>query len=50
MPLELGKVLNAAYDHAAYDLSLDYSAEPEPPFAKKDKTWAHQLLRQRGLR
>jgi hypothetical protein len=50
VPLELGKVLNAAYDHAAYDLSLDYSAEPEPPFAREDKTWAHQLMRGRGLR
>jgi hypothetical protein len=50
VPLELGKVLNAAYDHAAYDLSLDYRAEPEPPFAKQDKSWAHQLLRERGLR
>lgn len=50
VPLELGKVLNAAYDHAAYDRSLDYSAEPEPPFAKQDKTWAHQVLRERGLR
>jgi Protein of unknown function (DUF4058) len=50
VPLELSKVLNAAYDHAAYDLSLNYSAEPDPPFAKEDKTWAHQLLRGRGLR
>jgi Protein of unknown function (DUF4058) len=49
-PLELGKVLTAAYDHAAYDLSIDYRAEPEPPLGKADRTWAHQLLRQRGVR
>ena len=49
-PLELGKVLTAAYDHAAYDLSVDFRAEPEPPLRKEDRAWAHQLLRQRGLR
>jgi Protein of unknown function (DUF4058) len=49
-PLELGKVLAAAYDHAAYDLSIDYRAEPEPPVCKEDRAWAHQLLRERGLR
>jgi uncharacterized protein DUF4058 len=49
-PLELGKVLTAAYDHAAYDLSVDYRAEPDPPLSKEDKTWAHQLLREHGKR
>jgi hypothetical protein len=50
VPLDLGNVLTALYDHVAYDLSIDYRKEPEPPLAKEDKTWAHQLLRERGLR
>lgn len=50
VPLDLGKVLGAAYEHAAYDLTIDYRAEPEPPLSKEDKTWAHQLLRGHGLR
>lgn len=50
VPLDLSKVLIATYDDAAYDLSIDYRKEPEPPLSKLDKTWAHQLLRERGLR
>jgi hypothetical protein len=31
VPLDLGAVLSAAYDHGAYDLSVDYRREPDPP-------------------
>lgn len=50
IPLDLGAVLNAAYDNAAYERSIDYRKEPEPPLKGADKTWADKLLRQRGLR
>ena len=33
VPLDLNAVLVAAYDHGAYDRSLDYRQEPVPPLA-----------------
>ena len=48
--LDLQTVLNTAYDRAAYDLELDYRAEPKPPFAPEQKIWADCLLREKGLR
>jgi hypothetical protein len=49
-PLDLNAVLCTAYDRAAYDVSIDYRREPEPPFSADDRAWAHELLRARGLR
>ena len=31
VPLDLAAVLNAAYNHGAYDLSIDYRKKPDPP-------------------
>ncbi len=40
---------NAAYDRAAYDLSIDYRDDPEPPRSAADTAWAKRILRdQRG--
>jgi hypothetical protein len=50
VPLHLGAVLRAAYDRGAYDLSIDYTAPPDPPLAGDDAAWADRLLRQRKLR
>jgi len=50
VPLDLAAVLNAAYDRAAYDRSIDYAAPPDPPLAKDDAKWADKLLKSRGLR
>lgn len=50
VPLDLGAVLRAAYEVGAYDVSVDYRKEPEPPLVEEDAEWADQLLRQRGLR
>jgi hypothetical protein len=50
VPLDLGAVLNAAYDHGAYDLSVDYRREPDPPLSADDAAWADELLHERGLR
>jgi hypothetical protein len=41
--------LRAAYDRAAYDMSIDYREAPNPPL-NADGTWANQLLRQKKLR
>jgi hypothetical protein len=50
VPLDLNAVLRAAYDHGAYDLSVDYHKEPDPPLSAEDAAWADALLRERGLR
>jgi hypothetical protein len=50
VPLDLGAVLTAAYDHGAYDLSVDYRREPDPPLPADDAAWADALLREKGLR
>ncbi len=50
VPLDLGAVLSAAYDNGAYDVSIDYRREPEPPLSADDAAWADELLRERGLR
>ena len=48
--LDLGCVLNGAYDDGAYDLSIDYQKKSEPPLQTDDAKWADGLLRERGLR
>jgi hypothetical protein len=48
--LDLQAVLNTAYDRAAYDLQLDYRAEPRPPLRPEQADWAAALLRDKGLR
>lgn len=50
VPLDLGAILRATYDHGAYDMSIDYSRPPDPPLSREDATWADRLLRGRKLR
>ncbi len=45
--LDLGSVLRAAYDRAAYDSSLDYNKDPDPPLEGADARWARDLIRGR---
>ncbi len=45
VPLDLQAVLNAIYDEAAYDLSLDYDQSPPPPvFSEEDADWLQTQL------
>jgi hypothetical protein len=48
VPLDLGAVFRTMYDRAAYDVSVDYRKEPQPPLEGRDAKWARELLRQRG--
>jgi len=48
--LDLGAVLRTVYDNAAYDLDVDYTADPFPPLEGEDAIWAAELLREKGLR
>jgi hypothetical protein len=50
VPLDLGSVLQNAYDRAAYDLSVDYAAPPDPLLNQEDAKWADALLREKKLR
>jgi hypothetical protein len=50
VPLDLSKVFSEAYDHGAYDLSVDYRKEPTPDLNEDDVAWADQLLRMSGSR
>ena len=45
VPLDLGAILAAIYDLAAYDLSIDYGEEPPPPpFDENTIRWMQDLL------
>jgi hypothetical protein len=48
--LDLQAVLSTAYDRAAYDLAVNYRAEPVPPLDAERAAWADRLLREKGLR
>lgn len=45
VPLNLSEALNAIYEEAAYELSIDYSQPPPPPsFCQDDLRWMQSLL------
>jgi Protein of unknown function (DUF4058) len=48
VPLDLGAVFRTVFDRAAYDVSVDYRKEPQPPLQGNDAKWARELLRGRG--
>jgi hypothetical protein len=48
VPLDLGAVFREACDRAAYDATLDYRKEPQPPLKDEDAQWARERLRGRG--
>lgn len=47
--VDLQALLNAVYDRAAYDFTLDYTAELVPAPSETDAVWADALLEERGL-
>ncbi len=48
--VDLGAILHALYERAAYHKSLDYRVEPVPPVSVDDSGWMHELLRSAHLR
>ena len=48
--LDLQDILSVAYDRGAWDASLDYQAQPEPPLSPDQAVWADAVLRRAGLR
>jgi hypothetical protein len=48
--LDLQIVVSNAYERAAYDLGINYLAEPTPPLSPEYAAWANALLTSKGLR
>ena len=48
--LDLQEVLVTAYERAAYDLQVNYRAEPTPKLAPELAEWANTLLTSKGMR
>jgi hypothetical protein len=47
--LDLQAAMNAIYDEAGYDLSIDYTQSPPPPaLSDADREWMQQLLNRIG--
>lgn len=47
---DLQAAFERVYDEGAFGRAVDYRANPDPPLAPEDATWADALLRERGLR
>lgn len=45
--VRLNPILHALYDRAGYDLRIDYSKSPDPPFSDEDRAWAMTLMEER---
>ncbi len=50
VPLDLQALVEQCYRNGAYDGTLNYAADPDPPLLGADKQWAAQWLREKGLR
>jgi hypothetical protein len=49
-PLDLQALVEQCYRNGGYDGTLNYAANPDPPFFGADKAWAEEWLQQKGLR
>ncbi|MCC3457037.1 DUF4058 family protein [Microcoleus sp. PH2017_08_TRC_O_A] len=47
--VDLQALLNIVYDRAAYDITLDYTAQLVPALSESDAVWADSLLRETSL-
>jgi hypothetical protein len=50
VPLDLQAVLSTVYDRAGYDMTIDYTREPEPRLKPEAADWADRWLRNKRLR
>jgi hypothetical protein len=50
VPLDLQELVEKCYRNGAYEGTLDYSVDPDPPLLGADKEWAENHLRELGLR
>jgi hypothetical protein len=50
IPLDLQILVEQCYRNGAYEGTLNYAVDPEPPLAGADQDWADQWLHEKGLR
>ncbi len=50
VPLDLQALVEQCYRDGAYDGTLNYAADPDPPLLGAEKEWAEQHLHELGLR
>lgn len=50
VPLDLQALVEQCYRNGAYEGTLNYAIEPDPPLLGGDKKWAAEHLREKGLR
>jgi len=50
VPLDLQALVEQCYQNGAYEGTLNYAADPDPPLVGADQDWASAWLSERGLR
>jgi hypothetical protein len=50
VPLDLQSLIDQCYRNGAYEGTLNYPVEPDPPLSGPDKEWAQKRLQEMGLR
>jgi hypothetical protein len=50
VPLDVQALVEQCYRNGAYDGTLDYAADPDPPLLGAEKEWADEWLNEKGLR
>jgi hypothetical protein len=50
VPLDLQALVEQCYRNGAYEGTLNYAADPDPPLFGADEEWADEWLREKGLR
>jgi hypothetical protein len=50
VPLDLQTLIEQCYQNGAYDGTLNYAYDPEPPLQGEEAKWADEMLREKGLR
>src|SRR5205807_3102359 len=50
VPLDLQRLVEQCYRNGAYEGTLNYATDPDPPLFGADKDWADSWLVEKGLR
>jgi hypothetical protein len=48
--LDLQGLIDQCYRNGAYEGTLNYAVDPEPPLRGPEKDWVEKRLREKGLR
>jgi hypothetical protein len=50
VPLDLQALVEQCYRNGAYDGTIDYAVDPDPPLLGLERDWAEKWLQEKGLR